>query len=49
MIELRYFVYKSGLRELQYRNEDRWVDGSTTANGKWVFGEWKEVPWVYDE
>jgi len=34
---------------LQYRDMDKWVDGSTTNNGKWVHGEWKDVPnleWV---
>lgn len=34
---------------LQYRDMDKWVDGSTTGNGRWVPGEWKDVPnlgWV---
>jgi len=49
-MELRYVTRQvSNGREgtdkiLQYRNEDKWVDGSTTANGVWVHGEWKDVP-----
>jgi len=49
-MELRYVTRQvSNGREgtakiLQYRNEDKWVDGTTTANGSWVHGRWIDVP-----
>ena len=38
--------FEEEIEILQYRNEDKWIDGSTTENGKWVHGEWKDVPKV---
>ena len=50
-MQLRILKRKeNGLIEiLQYRNEDKWVNGSTTENGKWVHGEWKDVPIVRED
>jgi len=55
MIELRFIeraTHSDGsgmIKILQQRTKTKWIDGSTTVNGYFTWGEWQDVPSVEGE
>jgi len=46
MIELRYLQRADKPLSLQQRTKTKWLDGTTTKNGRYGWSDWEDVPAV---
>ena len=46
MIELRYLQRADKSLLLQQRTKTKWLDGTTTKNGRYGWSDWEAVPIV---
>ena len=46
--ELRIVLALGFTNTLQYRTKDKWADGTTVNNGKYIWSDWKNVPMVWN-
>ena len=44
MIELRYLQRADKPLSLQQRTKTKWLDGTTTKNGRYGWSDWEDVP-----